>query len=227
MWKYIYEYRLIWFRWSGFMKCYCWKKLAYFICNSLISCFTLRECVEKIQLLKTPEERQRRLREIPEVHSDPKMDPDYESEENAGESSEDKKQGLLLLYLYGYMEVQFRSHVFCICSLYQICILSGSWWNFADEYLRPRYSGFRGKGNKSISPPKIGEISSDTGGRLWSKAHLLAALDRKTTFLKKYFLVDSKFFSFQKLYFIPRFQRFQQNRLWINLGNPEWIIKKA
>ncbi|XP_076886266.1 zinc finger CCCH domain-containing protein 19-like [Bidens hawaiensis] len=41
----------------------------------------LREYVEKLQLLKTPEERERRLREIPEVHSDPKMNPDYESDD--------------------------------------------------------------------------------------------------------------------------------------------------
>lgn len=47
--------------------------------------------MEKLQLLNSPEERQRRLREIPEVHSDPKMDPSYESEENDGEF--DKKQG--------------------------------------------------------------------------------------------------------------------------------------
>lgn len=46
---------------------------------------TLRECVEKIQLLNAPEERQRRLSQIPEVSSDPNMDPDYESEEDVGE----------------------------------------------------------------------------------------------------------------------------------------------
>lgn len=50
----------------------------------------LRECVEKLQLLKTPEERQRRLEEIPEVHADPNMDPSYESEEDGSEN--DKKQ---------------------------------------------------------------------------------------------------------------------------------------
>lgn len=43
----------------------------------------LRECVEKLQLLKTPEERQRRLEEIPEVHADPKMDPSCESEDES------------------------------------------------------------------------------------------------------------------------------------------------
>ena len=47
--------------------------------------------MEKLQLLDLPEERQRRLQEIPEVHTDPKMDPNYESEGNA---LEDKKQGL-------------------------------------------------------------------------------------------------------------------------------------
>ncbi|KAK9286642.1 hypothetical protein L1049_015042 [Liquidambar formosana] len=52
----------------------------------------LRECVEKLQLLKTPEERQRRLEEIPEVHADPNMDPSYESEEDEGET-DDKKPG--------------------------------------------------------------------------------------------------------------------------------------
>lgn len=50
----------------------------------------LRECVEKLQLLKTPEERWRRLDEVPEVHADPNMDPDHESEEH--DSEEDSKQ---------------------------------------------------------------------------------------------------------------------------------------
>lgn len=51
--------------------------------------------MEKLQLLKTPEERHRRLEEIPEVHADPNMDPSYESEEDGSEN--DKKQGLSLL----------------------------------------------------------------------------------------------------------------------------------
>ncbi|XP_078446408.1 zinc finger CCCH domain-containing protein 19-like [Wolffia australiana] len=41
----------------------------------------LRECVEKLQRLNSPEERARRLNEIPAVHADPKMDPNYESDE--------------------------------------------------------------------------------------------------------------------------------------------------
>ncbi|KAF5791284.1 putative chromatin regulator PHD family [Helianthus annuus] len=51
------------------------------IVNYFLTNFTLREYVEKLQLLKTPEERERRLREIPEVHSDPKMNPDYETDD--------------------------------------------------------------------------------------------------------------------------------------------------
>ncbi|KAH0719175.1 hypothetical protein KY285_015206 [Solanum tuberosum] len=52
---------------------------------------TLRECVEKLELLKTPEEHQRRLLATPEVHADPKMDPNYETEEDARESDDIKQ----------------------------------------------------------------------------------------------------------------------------------------
>ncbi|XP_065014766.1 zinc finger CCCH domain-containing protein 19-like [Musa acuminata AAA Group] len=46
----------------------------------------LRECIEKLQLLNTPEECNRRLNEVPEIHTDPHMDPDYESAEEEEES---------------------------------------------------------------------------------------------------------------------------------------------
>ncbi|XP_059640237.1 zinc finger CCCH domain-containing protein 44 [Cornus florida] len=88
----------------------------------------LRECVEKLQLLKTSEERQRRLHEIPEVHADPNMDPNYESEDG-GEFS-DKKQ---------------------------------------DKYVSPKYSGFSRNRRESISPRKVGDTSSDKGGRALKK----------------------------------------------------------
>lgn len=39
-----------------------------------------------------PEELQRRLEEIPEIHVDPKMDPSYVSEEDEAET-DDKRQG--------------------------------------------------------------------------------------------------------------------------------------
>ncbi|XP_058228086.1 zinc finger CCCH domain-containing protein 44-like [Rhododendron vialii] len=42
----------------------------------------LRDCVEKLELLKTPEEYQRRLHEIPDVHADPNMDPNCHSDED-------------------------------------------------------------------------------------------------------------------------------------------------
>ncbi|GKA12545.1 zinc finger CCCH domain-containing protein 44-like protein, partial [Tanacetum coccineum] len=59
----------------------------------LVRCFTVGEIQEKaialqsvliddkLKRLKTPEERERQLREIPEVHSDPKMNPGYESDD--------------------------------------------------------------------------------------------------------------------------------------------------
>ncbi|KNA12737.1 hypothetical protein SOVF_123140 isoform B [Spinacia oleracea] len=43
----------------------------------------LRECVEKIELLKAPEERLRRIQEIPDVHADPRMDPSYGSDDDS------------------------------------------------------------------------------------------------------------------------------------------------
>ncbi|VAI34932.1 unnamed protein product [Triticum turgidum subsp. durum] len=48
----------------------------------------LRECVEKLKLLSTPEERARRLKEEPEIHADPAMDPNYESPEEPEEDAE-------------------------------------------------------------------------------------------------------------------------------------------
>lgn len=50
--------------------------------------------MEKLQLLKTPEERQRRLNETPEVHADPKMDPNCESDDE--NEMRDKRQGLFM-----------------------------------------------------------------------------------------------------------------------------------
>lgn len=44
--------------------------------------------MEKLEILNSPEERKRRLLEIPEVHVDPKMDPSYESEEDTKEFNE-------------------------------------------------------------------------------------------------------------------------------------------
>ncbi|XP_071692097.1 zinc finger CCCH domain-containing protein 19-like [Rutidosis leptorrhynchoides] len=51
----------------------------------------LRLCVEKLQILKTPEERFRRLQDIPVIHDDPTMDPKHESEEDADEEDVKKQ----------------------------------------------------------------------------------------------------------------------------------------
>lgn len=66
--------------------------------------FTLREYVHKLQLLKSPEERQRRIAEIPVVHDDPKMNPAYESEEDvrSADNSRKGKFSVLLLLSNSY-----------------------------------------------------------------------------------------------------------------------------
>ncbi|KAH9298265.1 hypothetical protein KI387_029947, partial [Taxus chinensis] len=46
------------------------------------------ECVEKLQLLSSPDERARKLQEMPEVIADPNVDPDYDSDDK-----EDKLKG--------------------------------------------------------------------------------------------------------------------------------------
>ncbi|XP_008812561.1 zinc finger CCCH domain-containing protein 19-like isoform X1 [Phoenix dactylifera] len=51
----------------------------------------LRECVEKLGLLNMPEERNRRLNGVPEIHADPNMSPDYETAEEE-EEPDSKRQ---------------------------------------------------------------------------------------------------------------------------------------
>lgn len=50
----------------------------------------LRECVEKLQLLSSPDERARKLQETPDVIADPNVDPGYDSDE---EKTADNNQG--------------------------------------------------------------------------------------------------------------------------------------
>ncbi|KAL9265452.1 Zinc finger CCCH domain-containing protein [Drosera capensis] len=49
--------------------------------------------VEKLQRIKAPEERQRRLNEIPVVHADPKMDPSYDSDDESETEEINMKSG--------------------------------------------------------------------------------------------------------------------------------------
>ncbi|KAL1536638.1 zinc finger CCCH domain-containing protein 44-like isoform X2 [Salvia divinorum] len=51
----------------------------------------LRKNAERLLLLKSPEERQRRISEVPEIHADPTMNPNYESEEDIRSSDHSKK----------------------------------------------------------------------------------------------------------------------------------------
>ncbi|KAK9670603.1 hypothetical protein RND81_13G212500 [Saponaria officinalis] len=55
----------------------------------------LRDFVEKIEVLKTPEERQRRIHSIPEVHADPRMDPSYGSDDDSVEVDMKRQDGAL------------------------------------------------------------------------------------------------------------------------------------
>ncbi|XP_057766129.1 zinc finger CCCH domain-containing protein 44-like [Salvia miltiorrhiza] len=51
----------------------------------------LRKNADRLKLLKSPEERQRRISEVPEIHADPTMNPNYESEEDIRSSDHSKK----------------------------------------------------------------------------------------------------------------------------------------
>lgn len=46
--------------------------------------------------MKTPEERQRRIEEIPEIHDDPNMDPSHESEDE--DEADDKRRGVCVFF---------------------------------------------------------------------------------------------------------------------------------
>ncbi|KAJ8642227.1 hypothetical protein MRB53_018921 [Persea americana] len=52
----------------------------------------LNECLKKLQLLSTPEQRSRLLEEPPEVHDDPSMDPSYASDEDEGDRYDNRRR---------------------------------------------------------------------------------------------------------------------------------------
>lgn len=77
--------------------------------------YTLRECVEKLRLLDTPEEKARRINEVPEVHVDPHMAPNYES----AEEQDYKKAGTK-----NYLNCSYSVRMcFVYIVLLQICLL--------------------------------------------------------------------------------------------------------
>ncbi|KAK6159524.1 hypothetical protein DH2020_006838 [Rehmannia glutinosa] len=80
------------------------KRLRQSIKCGLLSRLTVGEILDKTMeiqaarvndLLKTPEERRRRLEEIPEIHADPKMDPKYESEDNDSENEDSRRDAFM------------------------------------------------------------------------------------------------------------------------------------
>lgn len=83
----------------------------------------LRECVEKLQLLNSPEERMRRLNEVPEIHSDPKMDPHHESADE--EESDDKN--LLIKDVFSRPRDSSLRMGKDLLSPGRGCIASGNW----------------------------------------------------------------------------------------------------
>ncbi|KAK1422155.1 hypothetical protein QVD17_25076 [Tagetes erecta] len=135
--------------------------LPLFIFNFLLilcslTSFTLREYVEKLQLLKTPEERERRLREILEVHSDPKMNPDYESDDT--EEYFNKEHGWFLSFCNIPLAFNFKYF-----SSITVCIFYK--YNPTGEHTKPQYSGISGKSSSSVNKGK--EYSNNVDSRLW------------------------------------------------------------
>lgn len=100
---------------------------------------TLRECVEKLQLLKTPDERHRRLEEVPEIHADPKMDPSYESEDEDSESN-DRRGSISSLSSSVTDNMPF--------AVYNLKVAT----SHADAFTRSRDSGLNRRGRGPISP---------------------------------------------------------------------------
>lgn len=106
---------------------------------SSLTVFTLRQCVEKLQLLKSPEERKRRISEVPVIHADSKMNPNYESEED-NRSAGDGEKGMLIK-----TPLVLRCFV---SSVIQFLL------DYTDENVRPNYARFPRKAHKMSSNMK-------------------------------------------------------------------------
>lgn len=62
----------------------------------------LRECIQKLELLKTPKERQRKLEAIPVIHADPNMNPNYNSDDDGRDISFNKQADHIKTRYNGY-----------------------------------------------------------------------------------------------------------------------------
>ncbi|XP_047152974.1 zinc finger CCCH domain-containing protein 19-like isoform X2 [Vigna umbellata] len=132
----------------------------------------LRECVEKLQLLKTPEERQRRLEEIPEIHVDPNMDPSYESEEDEDEMDDKRREN----YMRPRGSTSFGRRGRDIASPRSVSISNES-WSGTRNYSNTNQELGRNLSNKGFSikgenASNVNEVLNDT--------HLLQGRDRES-----------------------------------------------
>ncbi|KAL3844696.1 hypothetical protein ACJIZ3_002099 [Penstemon smallii] len=72
--------------------------------------YTHREYLHKLELLKSPEERQRRISEVPEIHVDPKMSPDYDSVEDDRSDDNSKKGAYMRSSCSGFARIEMKSN---------------------------------------------------------------------------------------------------------------------
>ncbi|KAK4430664.1 Zinc finger CCCH domain-containing protein 44 [Sesamum alatum] len=66
--------------------------LAHFACS--LTCITLREYAAKLQLLKSPKESQHPISSVPEIHADPELSVNYESEHTRCADNSKKDENL-------------------------------------------------------------------------------------------------------------------------------------
>ena len=66
--------------------------------------------------MKTPEERQRRIEEIPEIHADPNMDPSHESEDE--DEADDKRRGCCCVCFFQFTFLYHQpANIIIICCM--------------------------------------------------------------------------------------------------------------
>ncbi|KAK4490689.1 hypothetical protein RD792_001384 [Penstemon davidsonii] len=70
----------------------------------------LLEYLHKLEVLKSPEERQRRISKVPEIHVDPKMSPDYDSVEDDRSDDNSKKGAYMRSSCSGFARNEMKSN---------------------------------------------------------------------------------------------------------------------
>ncbi|XP_073011948.1 uncharacterized protein [Typha latifolia] len=122
----------------------------------------LRECVEKLQLLSTPEERIRRLNEVPEIHADPNMDPDYETSEE-GEPEVGKKEN------YGRPRDSYLMKGKEVISPAKVSPVSSNNWSSARKILKVNWDPNRSTLAEGTSLESSTGLVEKANGYSWNK----------------------------------------------------------